>query len=72
MRLDEGHAKGFFKKVKKGKKSKIKSHLVQGNGFFHQNIFMKYFMCNFHCLFIDSCNRLLGGLIGDQRGLRCL
>jgi len=32
--VDEGHAKGFFKKkVKKGKKSKIKSHLVQGYGF---------------------------------------
>ena len=31
MRLDEGHAKGFFKKKsQEGKKSKIKSHLVQG------------------------------------------
>ena len=59
MRLDEGHAKGFFKNSEN--RVTFSARVL----FFHQNIFMKYFMCNFHCLFIDSCKRKLGGLIGD-------
>ena len=77
MRLDEGHVKGFFLLIiikKKSRRKKVENQVTFSArvGFFDQNIFMKFFMCHFHCLFIDSCNRLLGGLIGDQRGLHCL
>ena len=56
MRLDEGHAKGF---LKKSRKKKVENQVTFSArvGFFDQNIFMKFFMCHFHCLFIDSCNR---------------
>ena len=62
-----GMPKVFLKKVEKEKKSKIKSHLVQGYCF-SSKFFMKYFMCNFHCLFIDACKRFFGRINWGLKG----